>query len=60
MTGLNFPDTLLLEKLAALLGPQGFITDRDLIGPWLTDWRERYHGDSAALLAPAQLAYTRR
>ena len=53
MTGLNFPDTLLLEKLAALLGPQGFITDRDLIGPWLTDWRERYHGDSAALLAPA-------
>ena len=53
MTGLNFPDQVLLDKLAALLGPQGFITDRDLITPWLTDWRERYHGESAALLAPA-------
>ncbi|KKC26385.1 FAD-binding oxidoreductase [Sphingomonas sp. SRS2] len=53
MTGLNFPDKALLEKLSALLGPQGFITDRDLISPWLTDWRERYHGESVALLAPA-------
>jgi len=52
MTGLNFPDQVLLDKLAALLGPQGFITDRDLIMPWLTDWRERYHGESIALLAP--------
>ncbi|WP_340313177.1 FAD-binding oxidoreductase [Rhizorhabdus argentea] len=52
MTGLNSPDRALLDKLAALLGPQGFVTDRDLIAPWLTDWRERYHGDSAALLAP--------
>jgi len=53
MAGLNFPDRALLDKLAALLGPQGFVTDRDLIAPWLTDWRERYHGDSPALLAPA-------
>ena len=53
MTGLNLPDQVLLDKLAALLGPQGFITDRDLITPWLTDWRERYHGESVALLAPA-------
>lgn len=53
MTGLNFPEKPLLDKLAALLGPQGFVTDRDLIIPWLTDWRERYHGESAALLAPA-------
>jgi FAD/FMN-containing dehydrogenase len=53
MTGLNFPDKPLLDKLATLLGPQGFITDRDLIMPWLTDWRERYHGESVALLAPS-------
>jgi FAD/FMN-containing dehydrogenase len=53
MTGLNFPDSALLDRLAAVLGPQGFITDRDLIAPWLTDWRERYHGESVALLAPA-------
>lgn len=53
MTGLNLPDQALLDKLSALLGPQGFVTDRDLITPWLSDWRERYHGDSVALLAPA-------
>ena len=53
MTGLNRPDPLLLERLAALLGPQGFVADRDLIAPWLTDWRGRYRGESAALLAPA-------
>ena len=53
MTRLNFPDKLLLDKLSALLGPQGFITDRDLVSPWLTDWRGRYRGESVALLAPA-------
>lgn len=53
MTGLHPPDSALLDKLAAQLGPLGFITDRDLIAPWLTDWRGRYHGDSAALLAPS-------
>lgn len=58
MIGLNFPDRALLDKLAALLGPQGFITDPDLIDPWLTDWRDRYHGASAALLAPATTEQT--
>jgi FAD/FMN-containing dehydrogenase len=53
MTRLSFPDQALLDRLATLLGPQGFITDRDLIAPWLTDWRERYHGESVALLAPS-------
>jgi FAD/FMN-containing dehydrogenase len=52
MTNLHPPDRALLDQLAALLGPQGFVTDRDLITPWLTDWRGRYHGDTAALLAP--------
>ncbi len=39
MTALNFPDRALLDKLAALLGPQGFVTDPDLTTPWLADWR---------------------
>lgn len=52
MTALNSPDQVLLARLADLLGPRGFITDRDMILPWLTDWRGRYHGDSPALLAP--------
>jgi len=42
-----------LQALEQLLGPKGFISDPDSIAPWLTDWRGRYHGQSIALLAPA-------
>jgi FAD/FMN-containing dehydrogenase len=52
MADLRPPSDDLLARLAPLLGPQGFITDRSDIGPWLTDWRGRYHGESKVLLAP--------
>tara|TARA_R110000782_G_scaffold78276_8_gene155403 strand:+ start:59576 stop:61012 length:1437 start_codon:yes stop_codon:yes gene_type:complete len=41
------------DSFATLLGPKGLITDADAIAPWLTDWRGRYHGAAAAMLAPA-------
>jgi FAD/FMN-containing dehydrogenase len=47
------PPPDLLARLADLLGPKGFVTERAAIEPWLTDWRGRYHGESVALLAPA-------
>jgi FAD/FMN-containing dehydrogenase len=53
MPQLNRPDTALVARLRDLLGPQGCVTDVDLIAPWLTDWRGRYSGTSIALLAPA-------
>jgi FAD/FMN-containing dehydrogenase len=31
-------------------------TDVDRIAPWLTDWRGRFHGESAALFEPADTA----
>jgi FAD/FMN-containing dehydrogenase len=34
-------------------GAQVAITDPELIAPWLTDWRGRYHGASPAMLQPA-------
>ncbi len=37
---------------AALLGPRGFTQDADLVTPWLTDWRGRYHGSALALASP--------
>ncbi|BAV63526.1 FAD-binding oxidoreductase [Sphingobium cloacae] len=43
----------IIDRFAALLGPRGVITDRDDIAPWLTDWRGRFHGAAAAILAPA-------
>ncbi|MFP5454930.1 MAG: FAD-binding oxidoreductase [Alphaproteobacteria bacterium] len=53
MPQLNRPDATLIARLLDLLGPQGCVTDDDLIAPWLTDWRGRYSGTSIALLAPA-------
>ncbi|MCC6829130.1 MAG: FAD-binding oxidoreductase [Novosphingobium sp.] len=45
-------DTFLAE-VAALLGPRGFTRDADLITPWLTDWRGRFHGRACGLASPA-------
>jgi FAD/FMN-containing dehydrogenase len=42
----------LLDKLAGLLGPQGFTRDAQEMAPRLSDWRGRYHGAAAALLSP--------
>lgn len=44
-----------LRLIAALrdhLPPKAVITDADDIAPWLDDWRGRYHGAAAAILAP--------
>lgn len=50
---LNRPDSALLAKLAALLGPKGFTSAPQDMAPWLTDWRGRVRGAAAALLSPA-------
>lgn len=42
-----------LAALRDLLGPKGFTDDPDLLAPWLTDWRGRFHGQARALLSPA-------
>jgi len=46
----------LIGDAKARLGPKGVIETRDDIAPWLTDWRGRYHGEAAAILAPATTA----
>lgn len=50
------PSPSLLAALAELLGQKGFTVDADLMGPWLTDWRGKYVGRSAAMLSPASTA----
>ena len=47
------PSKPFLDRLAGLLGPKGYTTDRDSMVPWLTDWRGKYTGHAAALLSPA-------
>ncbi|CAM8670532.1 putative FAD-linked oxidoreductase [Sphingobium sp. AntQ-1] len=43
----------MIDRFIALLGPKGVVTDPDEIAPWVSDWRGRYHGAAAAILAPA-------
>lgn len=47
------PSASLLDALAELLGPKGYSADPDTMAPWLTDWRGKYHGRTAAMLSPA-------
>ncbi|HWW55559.1 MAG TPA: FAD-binding oxidoreductase [Sphingopyxis sp.] len=47
------PSASLLDALARLLGPKGYSTDPDMMAPWLTDWRGKYHGRAAAMLSPS-------
>jgi FAD/FMN-containing dehydrogenase len=46
----------LIENARRKLGPKAVITDASEIEPWVTDWRGRVHGASAALLAPSSTA----
>ncbi|MDR6831980.1 MULTISPECIES: FAD-binding oxidoreductase [unclassified Sphingopyxis] len=50
------PSPALLDALAQLLGPKGYTADTDVMAPWLTDWRGKYTGYSAAMLSPASTA----
>ena len=38
-----------LADFRAIAGPQGLVEDQDLIAPWLSDWRDKYHGRSVSL-----------
>ncbi|MDB5712770.1 MAG: FAD-binding oxidoreductase [Sphingomonadales bacterium] len=46
----------MISAAGELLGTRGVIEDANDIAPWLTDWRGRYHGKAAAILAPANTA----
>lgn len=48
----------LIDAVHARFGVRTAITDPDAIAPWLTDWRGRFHGEAAAILAPADLDTT--
>jgi len=45
-----------LDAFRAIAGPRGLIEDRDLITPWLEDWRGKFHGEAVAILTPRSTA----
>ncbi|MFZ4069211.1 MAG: FAD-binding oxidoreductase [Caulobacterales bacterium] len=44
------------QRLAARLGPRGFSTDPDVLGPHLVEWRGRYRGTTPFLAMPETTA----
>lgn len=46
------PETF-LHELENVLGAKGLTREQDMIAPWLTDWRGRFHGAAAAMASPA-------
>ena len=42
----------LIDEVRAWFGNRAVVTDSTDIEPWLTDWRGRWHGQSAAILQP--------
>ena len=46
------PNTSILERLKALVGPAGWSEDADRIAPKLQEWRERWLGHTPLLLLP--------
>ena len=45
-----------LAEAQALLGARGFTQDPELMAPWLSDWRGRYHGSALGMASPASTA----
>jgi len=41
-----------LDAFRAVAGPRGLIEDRDLVVPWLEDWRGKFRGEAIAILTP--------
>jgi FAD/FMN-containing dehydrogenase len=56
MNDLSVKIPALLERIAAVVGPQGLITDTRDLEPYVVDWRGVYHGAAPAAVRPANTA----
>ena len=45
-----------LEALKSAVGPGGWTDDPSEIAPWLTEWRNRWHGHTPLMLTPRSTA----
>jgi len=53
---MDTPLSRLIDALRGRVDARAIVTDRGDIAPWETDWRGRYHGHAALLLAPGSVA----
>lgn len=45
-------DQHLIDRFAAIVGPKGWTTDADIIGPHLKEWRGLYRGRTPLMVSP--------
>jgi FAD/FMN-containing dehydrogenase len=45
--------SVFIEEARGLLGKRGFTTDPELLAPWTSDWRGRFHGKALGMASPA-------
>jgi FAD/FMN-containing dehydrogenase len=55
MTAASHPAGFIREA-HELLGERGFTTDPELLAPWTSDWRGRFHGRALGMASPANTA----
>jgi FAD/FMN-containing dehydrogenase len=46
-------DRRLLDRLKSIVGNSGWTSDPAVLAPHLTEWRDRYHGNTAIMVSPA-------
>lgn len=46
----------MLDRLRAIVGEKGLISDPGEMAPWLTDWRQRRRGEALCVVSPATTA----
>ena len=56
MNDLSVKIPAVLERIAAVVGPQGLITEPRDLEPYVVDWRGVYHGAAPAAVRPANTA----
>lgn len=50
---MNSAQQSLIDEIRARYGNRAAVTDHADIEPWLTDWRGRWHGQTAAIMQPS-------
>ena len=50
------PSPVAIESLKSAVGPGGWTDDPTAIAPWLTEWRNRWHGHTPLMLTPRSTA----
>ena len=47
-------DSELIDRLRSIVGPQGLLTEKNDVEPYVQDWRGIYVGETSVVVRPAK------